>query len=81
VEPKRTCENQYGIFFFLLSGRVVGTGRAKDVGRSEDGPVDEKPAPGDARTRHDPVQILSIVHAPRDHRDEVFGTSHVRGVY
>lgn len=61
----------------FYSGRVVGNRRAKALGRVQNGPVDEKSAPGDARTRHDAVQALSGVHAPRGHRDEVYGTRHV----
>lgn len=59
------------------SGSIVGKGRAKALGYMENGCADDEPSSSDARTRHDTIQILSIVHEQHGHRDEMFGTSHV----
>lgn len=61
----------------MYSGSVVGKGRAKALGYVENGCADDEPAPSDARTRHDTVQILSIVHPQRGNRDEMSCTNHV----
>lgn len=63
------------IIYYSVS--VVGKGRAKVLGYVENGCAHDEPSSSDARIRHDTIQILSIVHEQRGHRDEMFGTSHV----
>lgn len=59
------------------SGSFVGKSRTRAVSCVENRRDDERSTSRDARACHDAIQTLSIVHSQYDHRDEVFGTSHV----